>query len=68
MLRVKVKVNRNKMILFMKGKLVIVGDFGHSDGDGIIAGAGGSLLITGGLNWIGDNAWLDRTGRLGVEY
>ena len=41
------------MILFVKGKLAIVGDFDHSDCDdiGTIAGAGGENLITG--NWIG---------------
>lgn len=43
------------MILFVKGKLAIVGDFDHSDCDDIGtiagAGAGGENLITG--DWIG---------------
>ena len=51
----RVKVNRIAMILFVKGKLAIVGDFDHSDCDDIGtiagAGAGGENLITG--DWIG---------------
>ena len=47
------------MILFVKGKLAIVGDFDHSDCDdiGTIAGAGGENLITGDWigGWLGDN-------------
>ena len=50
------------MILFVKGKLAIVGDFDHSDCDDIGtiagAGAGGENLITG--NWIG--GWLGDNG------
>ena len=64
------------MILFVKGKLAIVGDFDHSDCDDIGtiagAGAGGENLITG--DWIGLGAdseimvsWTGQDG-WGVEY